>query len=138
MGEKAQHVAIFLIHLCMAVNADYDFYVSVDGSDLWDGSAETNVDGSDVGPWKTLNHAVDEIRKAREHPTYDVSKSLGFIEPLTVYDTPTYSGTFEMSQISYWFITKLPLLRVTIWSGDTFAWSQLCYSNGVIFCGHRM
>ena len=81
MGAKSQLVALLLIHLCLAVNADLEFYVSVDGSDLWDGSAEANVDGSDVGPWKTLNHAVDEIRKARDQPTYDVRKNFGFQDP---------------------------------------------------------
>ena len=72
MRARSQLILIFIIHLCLAVNADLEFYVSVDGSDLWDGSAESNIDGSDVGPWRTLNHAVDEIRKARNHPTYDV------------------------------------------------------------------
>ena len=45
-----------------------EFYVSVDGSDSWDGTSETNVDGSDVGPWKTLHHAVEEIRQMRPNP----------------------------------------------------------------------
>ena len=48
---------------------ELEFFVSNnDGSDLWDGTSETNVDGSDVGPWKTLNHAIKEIRKVRPNP----------------------------------------------------------------------
>ena len=45
-----------------------EFFVSNDGSDSWDGTSETNVDGSDVGPWKTLHHAVEEIRRLRPNP----------------------------------------------------------------------
>ena len=36
--------------------------------DSWDGTAESNVDGSDVGPWQTLNHAIEELRKIRPNP----------------------------------------------------------------------
>ena len=46
-----------------------EFFVSIsEGSDSWDGTSETNVDGTNVGPWKTLNHAVEEIRKIRPNP----------------------------------------------------------------------
>ena len=46
-----------------------EFFVSINGgSDSWDGTSETNVDGSDVGPWKTLSHAIEEIRKIRPNP----------------------------------------------------------------------
>ena len=48
---------------------ELEFFVSNnDGSDSWDGTSETNVDGSDVGPWRTLNHAIEEIRKLRPNP----------------------------------------------------------------------
>ena len=93
MGDKAQLLAVLLIHLCLAVSADYEFYVSVDGSDLWDGSAEANVDGSDVGPWKTLNHAVNEIRKAREHSTHGVRNNIIF------FNTPSASPNILPSVI---------------------------------------
>ena len=36
--------------------------------DSWDGSAASNVDGSDVGPWQTLNHAIEELRRIRPNP----------------------------------------------------------------------
>ena len=36
--------------------------------DSWDGTAESNVDGSDVGPWQTLNHAIEELRRIRPNP----------------------------------------------------------------------
>ena len=48
---------------------ELEFFVSNnDGSDSWDGTSEANVDGSDVGPWRTLNHAIEEIRKLRPNP----------------------------------------------------------------------
>ena len=47
---------------------DLEFFVSNDGSDSWDGTAESNVAGSDVGPWKTMHHAIDEIRLMRPNP----------------------------------------------------------------------
>ena len=30
-----------------------------------DGSSESNVAGSDVGPWGTLDHAIEEVRRLR-------------------------------------------------------------------------
>ena len=46
-----------------------EFYVSNDsGSDSWDGTSETNVDGSDVGPWRTLSHAIHQVRQIRPDP----------------------------------------------------------------------
>lgn len=54
----------------MAVSGQgLEFFVSNDdGSDSWDGTSESNVAGSDVGPWKTLGHAIQEIRKIRPNP----------------------------------------------------------------------
>ena len=62
---------ILTVFLCLAFafGQASEFYVSNnDGSDSWDGTSETNVDGSDVGPWKTLSHAIEEIRKIRPIP----------------------------------------------------------------------
>ena len=59
-----QLIAIF-VNICAAADVSgqtLEFFVSNDGSDSWDGTSETNVDGSDVGPWRTLHHAVEEIR----------------------------------------------------------------------------
>ena len=69
--------SIILLNLLSlaAVRAEYEFFVSVDGSDLWDGTSESNVDGSDVGPWQTLNHAVEEVRKARPNPPTSESRA---------------------------------------------------------------
>ena len=39
-----------------------EFFISVDGSDSWDGSNENHQDNTNIGPWKTLNHAIDELR----------------------------------------------------------------------------
>ena len=65
-------IIIILIASCnYLVNVfgqEIEFYVSNEGSDLWDGTSETNIDGSDVGPWRTLNHAIEEIRKIRPNP----------------------------------------------------------------------
>ena len=59
-----------LCHLLPNIVAqELEFFVSInEGSDSWDGSSETNIDGFDVGPWKTLNHAIEEIRKIRPNP----------------------------------------------------------------------
>ena len=61
-------VVLCLLHASV-LGQDMEFFVSNnDGSDSWDGTSETNIDGSDVGPWRTLNHAIDEIRKIRPNP----------------------------------------------------------------------
>ena len=61
---------LVLCHLLANISGqDLEFFVSNnDGSDSWDGSSETNVDGSNVGPWRTLGHAIEEIRKIRPNP----------------------------------------------------------------------
>ena len=58
-----------------------EFYVSVDGSDSWDGTAESNIDGSDVGPWQTLNHAIDELRRIRPNPPTAESQATIYLLP---------------------------------------------------------
>ena len=55
-----------------------EFYVDVNGSDSWDGSSASNVDGSDVGPWRTLDHAVEEIRRLRPSPPSSDSRVCGW------------------------------------------------------------
>ena len=64
---ETRHLAIFLLILLQndALGQNLEFYVDVYGSDSWDGTSEINVDGSDVGPWRTLNHAVEEVRRLR-------------------------------------------------------------------------
>ena len=43
-----------------------EFFVSVDGSDSWDGTSPDIPGGTNIaGPWKTLSHALSEIRKQR-------------------------------------------------------------------------
>ena len=66
-----------------------EFYVSVDGSDSWDGTSETNVDGSDVGPWQTLNHAFEELRTIRPDPPTADSQATIFLLPGTHFLTST-------------------------------------------------
>ena len=61
-------VVLSLLHASV-LGQDLEFFVSNnDGSDSWDGTSEINIDGSDVGPWRTLHHAIDEIRKIRPNP----------------------------------------------------------------------
>ena len=62
--------ALVVFHTVASVSGQgLEFYVSNDdGSDSWDGTSESNVDGSDNGPWKTLDHAIREIRKIRPNP----------------------------------------------------------------------
>ena len=46
-----------------------EFFVSVDGSDSWDGTSPDIPGGTNIaGPWKTLSHALSEIRKQRPRP----------------------------------------------------------------------
>ena len=68
--KKKVHLAsvIILLHCSAAVSAEYEYFVSVEGSDLWDGTSESHVEGTDVGPWQSLKHAVEEIRKVRPIP----------------------------------------------------------------------
>ena len=66
-----------------------EFYVSVDGSDSWDGTSESNIDGSDVGPWQTLNHAMDELRQIRPNPPTADDQATIFLLPGTHFLTST-------------------------------------------------
>ena len=68
--KESISILILLCHLLSNVSGQgLEFFVSInDGSDSWDGTSEINIDGSDVGPWRTLNHAIEEIRKIRPNP----------------------------------------------------------------------
>ena len=48
-------------------NTGLQFYVSLDGSDASDGSAPFHEEGTNIGPWKTLSHALSQIRKQRSN-----------------------------------------------------------------------
>ena len=83
--------SMFLMHLCLenVSGQSLEFYVSVAGSDSWDGTSETNVDGSDVGPWLTLNHALDELRQIRPNPPTAGDRATIFLLPGTHFLTST-------------------------------------------------
>ena len=34
----------------------------VQGSDSWDGSSPSHTPGTNIGPWATLQHAIDALR----------------------------------------------------------------------------
>ena len=68
---ESHYLFTLLLFCCFLPNVSVqslEFFVSNDGSDSWDGTAESNVAGSDVGPWKTMHHAIDEIRLMRPNP----------------------------------------------------------------------
>ena len=67
---QTRHFSTVLLLLLQnrALGQNLEFYVDVYGSDSWDGTSESNVDGSDVGPWRTLNHAIEEVRQVRPSP----------------------------------------------------------------------
>ena len=71
-----------------ALGQNLEFYVDVQGSDSWDGTSEANVDGSDVGPWRTLNHAIEEVRRLRPSPPTSQSRVTIFMLP-GVYFLPS-------------------------------------------------
>ena len=50
----------------LGLGSGLEFFVSVDGSDSWDGTSPDIPGGTNIaGPWKTLSHALSEIRKQR-------------------------------------------------------------------------
>ena len=84
-------MTIFLLIVIQShalLGQNLEFYVDVHGSDSWDGSSASNVDGSDVGPWRTLNHAVEEARQLRPSPPSLDSKVTIFMLP-GVYFLPS-------------------------------------------------
>jgi hypothetical protein len=44
------------------------YFLSVNGSDKWDGTSDTNTPGTSKGPWQTFPHAIAELRKLRPNP----------------------------------------------------------------------
>ena len=48
------------------VSAEY--FVSILGSDSWDGTSQEHIDVTDIGPWKTVQHALNKLRQARPNP----------------------------------------------------------------------
>ena len=45
-----------------------EYYVSVKGSDEWDGTLPENIPSTKTGPWRTVKHAITQLRKLR--PSY--------------------------------------------------------------------
>ena len=65
-----QFVYLFVYIYCASGSKNFakDYYVSVNGSDDWDGTSPKNDPSSNVGPWKTIKHAINKIRQLRKFP----------------------------------------------------------------------
>ena len=83
-----------------ALGQNLEFYVSVDGSDSWDGTSESNIDGSDVGPWQTLNHAFDELRQIRPNPPTAETHATIFLLPGSHFLTSTIQADGRDSHLT--------------------------------------
>ena len=55
-----------VVFSCMLFNikAEPEYFVSVDGSDDWDGKRPVHGDGAS-GPWMTLQNAIEKLRQIR-------------------------------------------------------------------------
>ena len=95
MKKKVPLASLILLHYLAAASAEYDYFVSVEGSDLWDGTSESHVEGTDVGPWQTLNHAVQEIRKVRPNPPTSGARFNSILKILTKILTKNPSKTYN-------------------------------------------
>ena len=67
---KQKMTLIFILTMLVIckpiLGSGLEFFVSVDGSDSWDGTSPDIPGGTNIaGPWKTLSHALSEIRKQR-------------------------------------------------------------------------
>ena len=88
---KAKFFALTVLFLCVecASSESTEYYVSIDGSDSWDGASAYHIDDTDVGPWKTLNHAIESIRQLRPNPPTAADHVTIFLLPGTHYLTST-------------------------------------------------
>ena len=94
MKSQCFKICVLFLLYNNALGQNLEFYVDVHGSDSWDGTSETNVDGSDVGPWRTLNHAIEEVRILRPNPPTPDSRVTIFMLP-GVYFLPS---TIDMDE----------------------------------------
>ena len=69
--------------------AEYEYFISTEGSDQWDGTSEAHVEGTNIGPWQTLNHAVKEITQLRPYPPTADSHATIYLLKGTHYLTST-------------------------------------------------
>ena len=76
-----------------------EFFISISGSDSWDGSSESHEDNTNVGPWKTLNHAIDQLRTLRPNPPTADSHATLVLLPGTHYITSKISMNQRDSHI---------------------------------------
>ena len=64
-----------------------EYFVSIAGSDSWDGTSEHHESNTDTGPWKTLTHAIDALRQLRPNPPTADSHVTLILLPGTHYVT---------------------------------------------------
>ena len=62
MYRLAQVTAYLLV---IQARSNTEYYLSVSGSDTWDGTSPTNTPGTNTGPWQSFQHAINELRKIR-------------------------------------------------------------------------
>ena len=71
------HRATYIQWLCLGEGSDTEtsdrevpkqFYLGTEGSDNNDGKSPTHLNGTNSGPWKTLSHAITQIRRHRTNP----------------------------------------------------------------------
>ena len=57
-----------------------NYYVSVEGSDDWDGSSSENIPFTNTGPWLTIKHAIEQLRKIRpSKPSHEDKTTLNIM-----------------------------------------------------------
>ena len=93
-GEKCNsdsRCAMRCAKSCFFCSEGNQYFVSVDGSDSWDGTGKWHINNSDTGPWKTLNHAINKLRKIRPNPPTTDSHVTITLLPGTHFLTSTVS-----------------------------------------------
>ena len=71
-----EHFNVMAISFFLLINSSVqsdgsvlNYYVSVtSGSDDWDGHSADHFPDTNTGPWATIPHAIEEIRKVRPNP----------------------------------------------------------------------
>ena len=68
-----------------------DYFVSTLGDDTWDGTSQEHIEDTDIGPWRTLGHAVQRLRQIRPNPPTADSRANIILLPGTHFLSSTVS-----------------------------------------------
>ena len=135
-----------------------EYYISIEGSDEWDGTASENIPFTNTGPWLTIQNAITQLKNIRgynpgpeDHVTVNIMSGTYYQEStvkLAIHDSyidfvstndaiisAGYSANFTWNKQGNVLSTRVGILKIdyTKQSNLKFVYSKILIGNFLLY-----